>query len=182
MRKVFFLASILYFNVVVNAQTHVSTSSEISFFSTAPLEDIHAVNKDAKSLLNTTNNELAVVIGIRSFKFEKELMEEHFNENYLESDKFKTAVFKGKINETIDFSKDGTYDVSATGKLTIHGIEQERTITGTITIKGGKLVLNSKFKVALKDHKIKIPKAVTSNIAEEIEVTTLFNYEPKVQK
>lgn len=166
--------------MAVYAQTlYTSTSSEISFFSEAPLENIQAVNKDAKSLINTSNNEIAVIIGIRSFKFEKALMEEHFNENYMESDKYKTAVFKGKINEAIDFSKDGTYNVSATGNLNIHGIDQERTLKGTITIKGNMTVLNSKFKVALKDHKIKIPKAVVSNIAEVVDVTVTINYEPK---
>lgn len=106
-------------------------------------------------------------------------MEEHFNENYLESDKYKTAVFKGKINERIDFFKDGSHDVSASGKLNIHGVEQERILKGTIHIKGDTITLESGFKVALKDHKIDIPKIVTSNIAEEVDVKAVITYEPK---
>lgn len=159
-----------------------AVSSEIHFFSAAPLENIEATNKDAKSLLNTESREVAVIMGIRQFKFEKPLMEEHFNENYMESDKYKTADFKGKINEQIDFSKDGEYDVTVTGKLTIHGVTQDRTIAGKIIISGKSIKVNSKFPVALKDHNIKIPKAVIKNIAESVDVTVNITYEPKVSK
>ncbi|MFN7013376.1 MAG: YceI family protein [Bacteroidia bacterium] len=159
-----------------------AVSSEIHFFSAAPLENIEATNKDAKSLLNTESKEVAVIIGIRQFKFEKPLMEEHFNENYMESDKYKTADFKGKINEQIDFLKDGEHDVTVTGKLTIHGVTQDRTIAGKIIISGNSIKVNSKFPVALKDHNIKIPKAVIKNIAESVDVTVNIAYEPKSSK
>ncbi|MFN4235252.1 MAG: YceI family protein [Bacteroidia bacterium] len=159
-----------------------AVSSEVHFFSAAPLENIEATNKDAKSLLNTETKEVAVIIGIRQFKFEKPLMEEHFNENYMESDKYKTADFKGKINENIDFTKDGEYDVTVSGKLTIHGITQERTIPGKIIVNGKTIKVNSKFPVALKDHNIKIPRAVIQNIAESVDVTVNISYEPKASK
>lgn len=161
---------------------YTATSSEIRFFSEAPLENIEAVNKDAKSLINTATNEVAVVIGIRQFKFEKPLMEEHFNENYMESDKYKTADFKGKINQEIDFTQNGEYDVTVSGKLTIHGVTQDRTIAGKIKISDNKIYVSSKFPVALKDHNIKIPKAVIKNIAETVDVTVNIIYEPKVSK
>ena len=180
MKKTLFLALLLTCKLSIHAQLlYNSVSSEISFFSDAPLDDIYAVNKEARSLINPSNNEIAVVISIRSFKFEKAFMEEHFNENYLESDKYKTAVFKGRINEKIDLLKDGFYDVSASGKLNIHGVDQERILKGTILIKGDKITLESGFKVALKDHKIEIPKIVTSNIAEEVDIKVLITYEPK---
>lgn len=159
-----------------------AVSSEVHFFSAAPLENIEAINKDAKSLLNTETKEVAVIIGIRQFKFEKPLMEEHFNENYMESDKFKTADFKGKINEQIDFTKNGEYDVTVSGKLTIHGVTQERTIPGKISINGNTIKVYSKFPVGLKDHNIKIPKAVVKNIAESVDVTINISYEPKAGK
>ncbi len=159
-----------------------AVTSEVHFFSAAPLENIEATNKDAKSLLNTESREVAVIMGIRQFKFEKPLMEEHFNENYMESDKYKTGDFKGKINEQIDFSKDGEYDVTVTGKLTIHGVTQERTIPGKITVNGNSIKVNSKFPVALKDHNIKIPKAVVKNLAESVDVTVNITYEPKSSK
>jgi polyisoprenoid-binding protein YceI len=165
----------------VSAQgLYKSVSSEISFFSKALLEDIYAVNKDGKSLINTDNKDIVVILGIRGFKFEKSLMEEHFNENYMESNKYKTSTFKGKINEEIDFTKDGIYPVTATGVLEMHGVSKDRTIKGTLTIKNNQLLLNSKFDVQLEDHKIKIPKAVIKKIAESVEVTNFFIYEQKL--
>jgi hypothetical protein len=164
----------------VSAQgIYKSVSSEISFFSEAPLENIHAINKEGKSLINTSNNEIAVIVAIRGFKFEKNLMEEHFNENYMESDKYKTSVFKGKINEQIDFTKEGEYPVTATGVLEMHGVKKDLTIAGTLTIKGGQLFLTTKFDVKLEEHKIKVPKAVIKNIAETIEVTAHITYEAR---
>ena len=163
----------------LKAQTYISTASEVSFFSKALLENIEAMNKGSRSLINTETNEIAVIIGIRQFHFHKELMEEHFNENYMESDKFKTASFKGTINEKLDYKKDGTTAVTAKGKLTIHGVEKEVLLNGTLIVKGNILTLNSKFKVALKDYNIKIPTTVISNIAEEIEVTVNIIYEVK---
>ena len=166
---------------MVNAQNlYTSTSSEISFFSEAPLENIQAVNKNAKSIINTKSNEIVVVVVIKRFKFENSLMEEHFNENYMESDKYKTAVFKGKINDPVNFNKDGIYHVSADGELEVHGVKQKRSIEGTITVKGNTLTLNTTFNIALKDHNIKIPKAVMENIAEIMKVTAMINYEPKL--
>lgn len=179
MKKLIFLLLACIAVLPVNAQVYTSAGSTVSFFSKAPLEDIHAVNKDAKSLIDLVKKEVAMVIGIRSFHFEKPLMEEHFNENYMESHKYKTAVFKGKINENVDLTKDGTYNVTATGKLNIHGVEQTRTIKGTLTVKGNKITLHSKFPVALKDHNIKVPSAVIKNIAEVVEVTADFTYIPK---
>ena len=114
--------------------------SEVSFYSDSPLEKIEAVNTKNKSFFKKSTKTVAIVITIVNFKFEEPLMEEHFNENYMESEKFPTATFKGEINEDIDFSKDGTYDASATGKLTLHGVEQERTIKGKITIKGDEII------------------------------------------
>lgn len=161
---------------------YTAISSEVHFFSEAPLENIEATNKNAKSLLNIDTKEVAVIIGIRQFKFEKPLMEEHFNENYMESDIYKTADFKGKINEQIDFIKDGEYDVTVSGKLTIHGVTQDRTIPGKIIVKGKSINIYSKFQVALKDHNIKIPTAVIKNIAELVDVTVNISYEPKAAK
>ena len=177
--KILILVFLLPF--VINAQNlYTSTSSEISFFSEAPLENIQALNKNAKSIINIKNNEIVVVVVIKRFEFENSLMEEHFNENYLESDKYKTAVFKGKMNELIYFNKDGNYNVSATGELEVHGVKQKRSIEGTITVKGNTLTLNTTFNIALKDHNIKIPKAVIQNIAETLKVTATINYEPKL--
>jgi len=170
MNKYFIILVFSILCVNVSAQIYVANSSVISFFSEAPLENIQAVNKAAKPMLNTSNNEIAIKVPIKGFVFEKPLMQEHFNENYMESDKYPHAIFKGKINETIDYTKDGTYKASATGKLDIHGVEKDRTIEGTITVKGQEITLETKFDVKVADHKITIPKVVFQNIAEIIEV------------
>jgi polyisoprenoid-binding protein YceI len=151
-----------------------------SFFSKATIEDIQAESKSVNSFINTSNGEVVFIIPIRSFKFPKPLMQEHFNENYLESDLYPNATYKGKINETLDFTKDGTFEVTTTGVLTLHGVDQTRTEKGTLTVKDGQITLGSKFKVKLEDHKIKIPKIVIDNIAEVINVTLHTIYIPYV--
>jgi len=180
------IISTIYFLFVlaycINAQIFTTKSSEITFFSEAPLENIEAVNTGATSMLNTATNDLVFSIPIIAFKFEKALMQEHFNENYMESDKFPKASFKGKINKTIDFTKDGTHEASVKGKLTIHGVEREKTFEGTFTIKDGQVILKSQFTLLIKDHDIKIPKVVIKNIAEEILVKVNATYLPYKKK
>ncbi|HET6244727.1 MAG: YceI family protein [Bacteroidetes bacterium] len=179
MKRILLLLFLILPYIIQAQHLFNSVSGEVSFFSKAPLEDIYALNKEGKSIINSKTNEIVVVFGIRAFKFEKALMEEHFNENYMESDKYKTAIFKGSIIEAIDYSKNGSYKVTAIGELEVHGVKQKRTLEGTLDIKNNALTLNTKFGIDLKDHKIKIPKAVVKNIAESVEVTAVFNYEPK---
>ena len=162
----------------IYGQIYTAKSGEVTFFSEAPIENIEAVNKVATSLLNTASNDIVFSVTMIAFEFEKALMREHFNENYMETEKYPKAAFKGKINETIDFTKDGTYQVSATGKLTIHGVEQDRTIEGTLTVNEGQILLKTEFKVLLKDHNIKIPKLVIKNLAEEVLVKASASYAP----
>jgi polyisoprenoid-binding protein YceI len=143
----------------------------VTFFSDGPVEDIAATNKSAQVIMNAAKNDIAIKVTVKGFDFDKELMQEHFNEKYMESDKYPYATFTGKIQDTLDYKKDGAYKVTVVGKLTMHGVEKDRTIPGTITIKGGELTIDSKFIVALKDHKIEIPTLVAQNIAETVEVT-----------
>jgi len=146
------------------------------FFSEAPLENIEAINKTAKSLLNTATNDIVFRIPMIAFEFEKDMMREHFNENYMETEKYPKAVFKGKLHGAFDLTRDGIYQVSAAGKFEIHGVEQERIFEGTLTVKDGQVVLKTEFTVLLKDHKIKIPKLVIKNLAEEVLVTVNVTY------
>ncbi len=152
---------------------------KVSFFSKAPLEDIAAEAKSYAGVINLTNRKVAFQVFITSFEFPNKTMQEHFNENYMESEKYPKATFSGTINEEVDLTKNGTYQVSVAGKLTIHGVEQERTIPGVITMKEGLLSLTSDFKVKLEDHKIKVPSVVVSNIAEVIDVKIAGTFEPK---
>lgn len=164
---------------ILNAQIYLGKTCEIKIFSDGPIEDIDAKNTTSKPILNTTTNDIAIKITIKGFDFDKELMEEHFNEKYMESDKYPYSTFAGKINEKIDYTKDGVHKVTVTGKLKIHDVEKERILEGTITVKGGEIMIESKFIVTLKDHKVEIPTLVAQNIAETIEVTiksTLTEY------
>jgi len=148
----------------------------ITLYSSAPIEDIKASSSTGVSVYNATTGELAFSLSINSFQFEKSLMQEHFNSDYMESDKFPKATFKGKIQEQIDASKDGTYPVTVTGDLTVHGVTQKRTIPGTVTIKNGVITMTSEFMVKCADHRITIPSIVFHNIAEIIKMNVSATY------
>ena len=150
----------------------------VTIYSKAPVEDIDARSDKGTSVFNAATGELAFSVPIRSFKFDKARMQEHFNENYMESDKYPQATFKGKINEKPDVTKDGTYPLTAAGIFEVHGAKQTRTITGKLTVKGGAISLSSEFLVACKDHQIEIPKLVFYNIAENIRVQVNATYAP----
>lgn len=159
-----------------------SKTVNISFYSSAPLEDIEAKTSNGTSVITTSKNDFFFLVPIKSFTFKSSLMQEHFNENYLESDKYPDARFTGKVNEEIDWKKDGVYNVSVTGKLTVHGVEKNRTIQGTVTIKGGVISITSKFDISCKEHGIKIPSMMSEKIAETVAVTVNGTYAPYVKK
>ena len=178
MKKLFLSLVILSCSALLHAQIYMAKECVISFFSPSPMEDIKAENKVAKPIMNTSTGDIQVRISIIAFTFPDHLMEEHFNENYMESDKFPNSEFKGKINEKVDYSKDGTTKVTVSGKLKIHGVELDRTLEGTVTVKGNQIILDTKFMVHLADYKIVIPKLVAKNIAEDIEVKLNATLEP----
>jgi polyisoprenoid-binding protein YceI len=152
-----------------NAQTYVGKNIKVGIFSSTPVEDIKAVSNTGIAVL--AKQEIAVQVAIKSLEFDKKLMQEHFNENYMESDKFPNAKFKGIIDQKIDYTKDGEYMVTAKGILNVHGVDQARTINGKIAIKSGAVSLYATFDVACKSHGIKIPTIVFAKIAEVIKVT-----------
>lgn len=180
MKKLFvFLIGLFVLELTQAQNLYRTKSGEVSFFSKAPLEDIEAVNKEADILINTSNNEVVSAMKVKKFDFPNDLMEEHFNENYMESGKYPNAVFKGRINEKIDWSKEGKHNVTATGKLSIHGIEKDKTITGILQVKPGeKLKLDANFDVLLVDHNIERPSIVTMKIAEKIDVKARYELLP----
>jgi polyisoprenoid-binding protein YceI len=178
-RKILFASIALLSAVVSQAQLFSTTAGKVSFFSKTPLENIEAESKTVLSVMNVTTKEIAIMITNTSFSFPNKLMEEHFNEKYVESEKFPKSSFKGKINEAVDLSKDGEYKVTVTGKLNIHGVEKDRTIPGTIIVKDGLIQMLSNFKVKNVDHKIEIPTVVTAKISEEIDVMVDLKLAPK---
>jgi len=148
------------------------TNGAVTLKSMATLEVIRAKSNRLRGIIDTDKQTFAWTVDIRSFEgFNSPLQREHFNENYMESDHYTKASFIGKIIENIDFEAPGTQSVRAKGKLTLHGIEQERIIKCQLENKGGKFYIKSSFTVAVADHNIEIPKIVHQKIAEEIQVT-----------
>lgn len=159
-----------------NAQLFTTQTGEISFFSKTPMEDIDAVNKQVGSIINSATNEVAVQMRVTNFTFPNKLMQEHFNENYLETDKYPNATFKGKIKESIDLKVAGTYAVTAAGTATIHGVSRPVELKGTLISTGKTVVLTCLFDIHLDEYKIDIPKIVFKKIAEVIKVKGSISY------
>lgn len=152
----------------------------IEFFSKTPIENIEARTKVGGAIVNTETGQVAFKIPIKSFKFPNSLMEEHFNEDYLESEKYPDATFSGKMEPVIDFSKPGTYPVTAKGIFKLHGIEASREFSGTLTVNADKTAdLKCNFEVILEAHKIERPQLVLVKIADKIAVSILFTLKPK---
>ena len=174
----FFIAFL--FSINASAQTYLTRTGRVSFFSKTPMEDIEANNNEVTGILDTKKGEFAFVALIKSFKFQKALMEEHFNENYMESNTFPKANFKGVITDLskVNFAKDGIYPVSVKGDLTIHGVTKNIEAPGTITVSQGKINAKSNFNIKIKDYNIKVPGAVVNKIAETINISVDCKYEP----
>lgn len=165
-----FLNLFLFSGIALFAQKKfTSDNGEVSFTSNAKLELINASSKKIKGILDPLTGNFAFVVTIQSFEgFNSNLQREHFNEKYMETDKFYDATFSGRIIEVIDFTKDGVYDVRAKGNLVIHGKKQVRIIPSKIQIEKGVVKINSNFTIPLTDHDIKIPQVITEKIATEI--------------
>lgn len=169
--NVFIVAVLL--SVSVFGQNYVTKTGHIKFYSETPIETIEAHNHAVNSAINPETGDFVFKVLIKSFEFEKALMQEHFNENYMESDKFPNAMFKGKITNIadIDFSQAGTYIALVKGELSIHGVTKEVEEEGSFIVKDGAIEGNSVFSVKLEDYEIKVPGAVKKQISESIEIT-----------
>ncbi|MEX2594371.1 MAG: YceI family protein [Anditalea sp.] len=159
-----------------HAQSFKSTRSETTFFSSAPLEDIKATNTKATSLFNGETGAIAFFVPIKAFQFSKSLMQQHYNERFMESNKYPQATFEGKLTG-YDLDVSGVQEALAVGKMTIHGVSRDVKIKGQFTHGSGRVKMESKFPIKVADYDIDIPKVVFYNIAEEVEVTVLFIYE-----
>ena len=170
----FYAFFLLFFLVpALHAQKYVTKNGQIKFYSETPVENIEAHNNQVNSALDISNGNFIFKVLIKSFEFKKAMMQEHFNENYMESDKLPTATFSGVVENMsdIDFGKDGLIDVQVIGKLTIHGVTKEIQSSGSFDIKGNTVSVKSVFQVKPSDYEIKISKAVEDQIAKSIEVT-----------
>jgi polyisoprenoid-binding protein YceI len=157
----------------------VYSNTQAQKYSDAQIEKIEAHNSKATSVMDLSTGKIEFAVLIKAFQFEKALMQEHFNENYLESDKYPKATFKGVITnfESIDITKDGEYAVNVKGDLTIHGVTKEVEIPGKIIVKDGQISAKSSFEVTVADYKIEIPAVVRDNIAKVVRVDVFLNYD-----
>lgn len=175
MSRRFIITAVLFLLLSSSFKDPVSifniSKASISFSSDAPLELITASSNELKGIIETEKKQFAFSVKVKSFKgFNSGFQKDHFNENYLESDKYPDATFSGKIIEDVDFTKNNMLTVRAKGILTVHGVPKERIIKSDMTIKNGSIFIKANFTVLLADHNIPIPKVVHEKLASEIKV------------
>lgn len=181
MKKILLLALVLAGANYANAQRYFSKTAHVHFFSHTSAEDIKADNYKSEIVLDKASGAVQFSSLIKSFEFEKALMQEHFNENYMESDKpgNNKATFSGKGDfSKVDFAKDGTYSVPVSGKLTMHGTTKDITTNATFKVSGGKINGETKFYINPKDYNVTIPDLVKGQISDKIEVTVKATLQP----
>ena len=179
-RNITILLLILSYVSASEAQKYITKEGVIDIFSETSLFTIEAKNQKVASILNTENGEIVASTLVRSFKFREALVEEHFNENYMESHLYPKAIFKGKITNfnQVDLSKNGTYNVNIKGSLTIHGETRELVSPGVLEVKDGMITGKTEFIVSLSNYKIKIEDQYKDRIKDEIKLNVNFNYKP----
>lgn len=166
----------------VQAQAQQLWSSQkaaVSFFSSTVMEDIEAKSASGSSVLDGQTGTIVFKVANTSFQFKKKLMQEHFNENYMESEKYPYTTFKGKLKDLPDLSKNGTYLLAFEGNLNLHGVTKVYQGNVNLVVANGVLSAKSTFKIRIADHEIKIPTLVFKNIAEYVEVRIVAQYLPK---
>lgn len=165
--------------VAIGQSKFISKNAYISFYSSTPMEDILGESNEAVTILNAETGEIAFQALMTTFHFKRALMEEHFNENYMESAKFPKAKFNGKIEGyNSSMLNAPVSDIKVTGILSVHGVEKTITISAKLGLEDGKLVGTSKFKVTPENYGIKIPSLVRDKIGKEMEITVKANYLP----
>jgi len=182
MKKSIIILLLSVISITAGAQSlYMTKAGKVSFNSRSSVEKIEADNNEVSSVINTQTGDMVFAILLKSFHFDRALMEEHFNENYVESDKFPKSTFKGKISNlsAINFTKDGNYPAVVEGDLTMHGVTKKVSSNGTLTVKAGKIAAYAKFSVKLKDFDISIPSLVADKISQDIDIIVDCKYDPK---
>jgi polyisoprenoid-binding protein YceI len=180
MKKVLIIMILLTYSVASFSMKYFTRNGNVRFFSATPIENIVAINNQASCIIDFETGDVVSKMLVEAFQFEKALMQEHFNENYVESDKFPQAVLKGKIVnlKDVNYTKPGINNVLLEADITLHGVTHHYTINGSVENQNGKIIAKAKFIVKPSDFEIKIPKAVENNIAKEVEVTVNFEMGP----
>ena len=163
------------------AQTKfITKTGRVSFFSTSIIEDIEARNNAAAAVLDLSSGQLAFAIPVKEFVFKRTLMQEHFNENYMESDKFPKATFAGHFSgvDAAMLGVAGPHNVQVEGDLSLHGVTHHVTVPGTLELKNGQLLAFAFFSVAPADYNIEVPLLVRENIAKIVSIRVALACEP----
>lgn len=176
--KTTILTLALLATTALSAQKYITREGYIKFFGSTPVEDIEAVTNQASSVIDAATGDVVFQVLLNSFTFEKALMQEHFNENYVESEKYPKCIFKGKIVGDVDYKKPGTYEVEIKGSMQLHGVTKDITTKAQIIVEAEGVKLSSVFKIVPEDYDIAIPGAVRDKIAKEMEVTVKAAYKP----
>lgn len=178
--KVIFILYICLTSLSSKAQEiFISKNASVSFFSSTIVENIEGKSNVANAVIDISSRNILFKVANTSFQFKKKLMQEHFNENYIESDKYPFSSFRGKIKEDIDLRKDGKYTVTIEGNLDIHGVVKPYQTTALLIVSNGTIAASTVFKVKISDHHIEVPTIVFKNIAEFVEVRISALYQPK---
>lgn len=176
------IAVLMLANTAVKAQDKFFTKNGKIFFkcTKSPLEKIEAINKSSICVLDTKTGNMQFAVLMKGFEFERALMQEHFNENYVESSKYPKAEFKGQVvnNDDVKYNTDGTYTVKVKGTLVMHGETKDVETTGTIQVKNGKVSANADFLILLSDFKISIPTIVNDKISNNVNISVDCMLEP----
>ena len=164
---------LLSFHIARGKGKYLTNEGVITFYSHTVIEDITAINEKVAAVIDSESGEVAIILVMNEFQFEKKLMQEHFNENYAESEKYPKATFNGRIsnNGEVDYQSPGEYQVRISGAMTIHGITREISVPGTIIVNRNGISAQTKFLLNPEDYDINIPKVVRNNIAENMEIT-----------
>jgi len=168
---------LLAFNFSYGQERYFTTNGFVNFFSHSPVEDINADNNQTMSIINVENNEVVIHVLMKSFMFEKSLMQEHFNENYVESDKYPKSKFNGKMTN-FDPKNSSKQTVKLAGELSLHGVTKPVETEAEVLFKDEELSLKGTFNIAVADYGIKIPQTVINNIAKSIKVSFDIDHKP----
>ncbi|OQP59029.1 YceI family protein [Niastella populi] len=163
---------------VLSQKRYFTKSGQINFAAGTAVEDIDGINKAATSVFDATSGQIEFAVLVKGFEFKRALMQEHFNENYMESDRFPKSVFKGKIVnvDKVNFQKDGSYPVTVKGVLEMHGVKKEVETTGSLKVTGETVHSDAAFTVLLADYKIAIPSLVKDKISPTVTIKVNCNY------
>ncbi len=176
MKKIIIVALCFLIGNIVFSQKMMTRGGEVRFEASMPaFEEIAGTNSNVSCILDESNGDFVALVLVKAFKFKSPLMEEHFNENYMESSKFPKSTFKGKISnfdaKKISSTK-SSYDLE--GDLTIHGVTKRIKTKIGLVLNGGKIIVSSLILVKPQDYNVEIPNLVKGKIAENAKVTMNF--------